>query len=665
MIRAWQIDVRRRRIFWLGVVAALVFSLLALGPGVAEAGVIDVPPPGEGCLDSTAGAVGLHEGVADPAGGFSIDVPGPVVMALVEWGGIFEDDPATPELGIEITGPSGTNSDASLAPGFSAADPTILPRDPSTYGYATDITGLFGDGSAGSYAIDITAPGAPPPGVLNTWWGATVTVVYDTSPCSDVSQIIWKIGTDFYFGGDAAFEPTTDLIVYEFDEPLAQDTDVTLQTSHGGSDGDTDACRVSNIWTATGTGAAPAESDDLVDDEGVVNPTYGATEGVIDPFSPANQPCAPASVNAPVLGVTGGNVGNEWALIEMEIRIPAGSTWLALQLESPADNNGIDARPESGSWSGGGILIIKTAAPQEPDISLSKTVLDGAGGACPGVEGTDELVSGLGGAPVTYCFAVENTGDTDLFPVVLDDPDLGITDADMTLVSGDDTVPLVPGGMLVYSYESTIAADLLNTATVTGTPVEDGEPIPDTDPVTDTNDAEVQFQVFIATAAPLCDNDVPWLVYDIVATGFGATATITFAGSGQTATVTVPIGNDRVLWPGAEIDAAGVGTDWPGWDLDTGGKWFQNPANEFYWASQPDVTVTIEVNPTIGPIAAPYPPASPQCTAAPPEDPPEEELPNTGIDSEAIGLIGLVLLLGGGAAVVAERTIRRRRQQGA
>ena len=39
------------------------------------------------------------------------------------------------------------------------------------------------------------------------------------------------------------------------------------------------------------------------------------------------------------------------------------------------------------------------------------------------------------------------------------------------------------------------------------------------------------------------------------------------------------------------------------------------------------------MNPTIGPIAAPYPPASRQCTAAPQEDPREEELPNVGLVS--------------------------------
>ena len=57
-------------------------------------------------------------------------------------------------------------------------------------------------------------------------------------------------------------------------------------------------------------------------------------------------------------------------------------------------------------------------------------MLGTCGGACPGVEGTDELVTGEDGTPVTYCFRVTNTGDVPLFPVTLDDPDLGITDAD-------------------------------------------------------------------------------------------------------------------------------------------------------------------------------------------------------------------------------------------
>ncbi len=39
-----------------------------------------------------------------------------------------------------------------------------------------------------------------------------------------------------------------------------------------------------------GTGAAPADTDDLIDDDGnVVTP--GSVEALIDVFNPGNQPC--------------------------------------------------------------------------------------------------------------------------------------------------------------------------------------------------------------------------------------------------------------------------------------------------------------------------------------------------------------------------------------
>src|SRR5699024_321586 len=140
-----------------------------------------------------------------------------------------------------------------------------------------------------------------------------------------------------------------------------------------------------------------------------------------------------------------------------------------------------------------------TLLPSSAEIALEKTVLDGADATCPGTEGTDELVTGEHGTPVTYCFTITNTGDVTLLaPVELDDPDLGITQEEMTLVSGDNTVNLEPGDQLVYSYSSTITEDLLNTATVTGHPVD--EP----DPVADTNDAAVQMYVISGTVTAFC-----------------------------------------------------------------------------------------------------------------------------------------------------------------
>ena len=478
----------------LGVSLVVALVLVALGPipNVASAEVIEIPTELTGCFDTTAVGVGMHNNVLTPADSLVLNVPGPVEMAVVEWTGKFNvAAPAAGDrtLGVEIAGPSGTNGDADLEPQFTASDSAVSDPAgfPRVFTYAATITDLFGDGAAGTYSIDITPPTDPTDAGGSTWWGATVTVAYDTSPCDQETEIVWNIGADWYFGGPGPLgtEATTATVTYEFDEPFAEDTLVKLQTSHGGSDSDSPIangqCRVSVTWVATGSGPAPTATDDLVFDDGTVNPTFGATQGVIDPFTPPNQTlCVPPEVNPPVQAFRGGHIGPQWALVVRDILVPAGATWLAVQLESPRDNNGFETLPESGSWSGGGILAfpIPLQIEPEPDIALEKTVLDGAGGACPGVEGTDELVVDVIGTAVTYCFRVENTGNTDLFPVVVDDPDLGITQADMTLVSGDDTVPLPPGGVLVYSFETTITDDLVNTATVTGTPSENGEPIP-------------------------------------------------------------------------------------------------------------------------------------------------------------------------------------------
>ena len=389
-------------------------------------------------------------------------------------------------------------------------------------------------------------------------------------------------------------------------------------------------CRVQAVWLASGTGTAPADTDDLIDDNGnVVTP--GSVEALIDLFNPGNQACPGPSFVDPVVSLTGGNIGPQFSLVEFDVVVPAGSEWLAMQLESPRDNGGFEGLPESGAWAGSGLLLIpEQTQQQDPDILIEKTVLDGAGQPCPGVEGEDELVVGAPGDPVTYCFRVENTGDTFLFPVVIEDPDLGISNLDMTLVSGDDSVPFPPGGELVYSYETVIDGDLLNVATVTGTPVdEEGNPL-DLPDVTDDNDAEVDEEIpettttvpeLTVTLDAFCDNDTPWLAYDIVAPGLSDEATITFSEGADSAVYTVAVGSGQVLWPGAEIDAAGNPIDWPGWDQDADGVWFVNPDNPFAWA-RGTVEVTVEVNPTFGPVTLDYPPAEPTCDASPGRRPP-------------------------------------------
>ena len=124
----------------------------------------------------------------------------------------------------------------------------------------------------------------------------------------------------------------------------------------------------------------------------------------------------------------------------------------------------------------------------QPGINIDKTVYrnhDG-GASCPG----SELVTGINGAQVTYCFTVTNTGDTYLNDITIDDSDLGININNLTLISGSQ--PLAPAGTLVYYYDSTITKDLINTATASGNPTDaSGIDLPGATDPTDTDTAQV------------------------------------------------------------------------------------------------------------------------------------------------------------------------------
>ena len=106
-----------------------------------------------------------------------------------------------------------------------------------------------------------------------------------------------------------------------------------------------------------------------------------------------------------------------------------------------------------------------------PGILLEKSVYTGhnGGASCPG----SELVAGIIGTPITYCFRVSNIGDTTLTNIVLADGGLsgfGVTNLG-TLVSG---------AVASVFFQSTLILDRLNTATVTASSVS-GPMVSDTD----------------------------------------------------------------------------------------------------------------------------------------------------------------------------------------
>jgi hypothetical protein len=136
-----------------------------------------------------------------------------------------------------------------------------------------------------------------------------------------------------------------------------------------------------------------------------------------------------------------------------------------------------------------GVVVTAKYTFVNPAIDLQKTVYlghdDGAG--CPG----QEVVIGLLNTPVTYCFAITNTGDAHLDLLALADADLGLNLADLLPLQG--TLPLPPNGTALFAYEGTLTGPLLNTATVVGRPVdEEGRRIANAPDVEDSDTARVE-----------------------------------------------------------------------------------------------------------------------------------------------------------------------------
>ncbi|MEO2109616.1 MAG: Ig-like domain-containing protein, partial [Leeuwenhoekiella sp.] len=126
---------------------------------------------------------------------------------------------------------------------------------------------------------------------------------------------------------------------------------------------------------------------------------------------------------------------------------------------------------------------------------------------------------------------------------------------------------------------------------------------------------EKSFTISIADGE--CDGDVPYLVYDIDLNNFAATGplTITFldnSGNSLLEYTDLPL-TGRVLWPGAEVDANGNPTNWPGWILEDG-VWVEG--DDGFLDVRPDVNVVFSINPSQT-IVVNYPPSDPYCYSGP------------------------------------------------
>ncbi|NYF11612.1 putative repeat protein (TIGR01451 family) [Leifsonia sp. AK011] len=129
------------------------------------------------------------------------------------------------------------------------------------------------------------------------------------------------------------------------------------------------------------------------------------------------------------------------------------------------------------------------------------------------------------------------------------------------------------------------------------------------------------------------------------------------------------------LWPGTEVNADGQGIAWPGWTKQSDGAWKLDPAAPFYDIHEHAI-VEVRMNPATGSAEA-YPPATPECSALPPFEPPTlpeppdkptpPTPPTTPIPPAAIPLLAstglnLVAGLAVGAALLATGALTRRRK---
>lgn len=206
------------------------------------------------------------------------------------------------------------------------------------------------------------------------------------------------------------------------------------------------------------------------------------------------------------------------------------------------------------------------------------------------------------------------------------------------------------------------------------TPPTTPETTPPTTPETTTPPATTPSaspMVEIAAIGPVCHREAPYIDVtlggDAVFNGRAGTITLIDVNGTQVAqhAITFEVGATlRFLYPGAEVDAAGNGSDWPGWEL-VGDQWIPDDSDALL---RRGLTVVLSVNPTDSAVVS-YPTAAQGCTkpeqVSPfgPETPaapgtPDMEgmtLPETGSPSTLIAAISAALLLAGAGVLVATR----------
>jgi len=329
-------------------------------------------PVSSGCFGIASYGVAMF---GTGAGQVTVNPPGPILAVSLHWVGVDDDTPPSPAPpagtstlnvnGVDVIGTQNTVPGPGYAdrPGWFSWYANIGPAVAPWNGL-----GLVDDLNR---QIDIT--GWDSSAAFSATNGATATVIYDTGPCVIPSDIEIQLGVDWYWHGDIGRDQhLSEMLVFAF-APDTRDRLVSVQFGHAGTDASQPNCRGGAARMVTGTGPAPAPDAFDLCDRAPSDRAFGINGGieiVNDPFTSALLPCVPALNPAPdepyeaghpcpgggagcpyrlldMRPIDGGDVGAEWAVVELDVLVPAGTEWVAFQLESEADQDG-----ESGSWAG-------------------------------------------------------------------------------------------------------------------------------------------------------------------------------------------------------------------------------------------------------------------------------------------------------------------------
>ncbi|NOZ73086.1 MAG: DUF11 domain-containing protein [Chloroflexi bacterium] len=394
------------------IIAILIIISLVLGSGFTSVSLAEGAPhtfmpgygPREGCVDVTVGSTGMY---LNGDGVISVDVPGPVLDAWLVWTGTADEtkglvtDPTVSDLFVNGTPVLGVAKDQRQP----ASD------NPVWYNYFADVgpngLNLVNQGS-NTFNISGWGPlfSSTPEGRGTRRNGASLVVVYDTTPCTRANALYVFDNMDWAFYHQVEF--ATDVIAVQF-EPANMDRTARVWSSIAGIDHtqiDRGVCRGIRFWYEQGTGAPP---DVLLNHVWPESTGLNGGSVIADDIWNPSPPCTP-DIRPPATGVSGGYSGGtgDYGSAMLEVTVPAGATHAAYQLESETPADPTISPPFLGGES---FMWVGEASPfiidiPSPDLTVSKS------------DGLDEADPG---ATLTYSIDYANVGDGEGENVVIQD----------------------------------------------------------------------------------------------------------------------------------------------------------------------------------------------------------------------------------------------------